>query len=185
MKLKLITSNQGKVDEFRDALSEHGVEIEHARIPYDEIQTADLEEVVRNGMDALRKTGLNDFIIDDSGLFVNGLKDFPGVYSSYVQKTIGNDGILDLMKGCKERSAEFRCCIGCDIKGETIIVTGICKGSILTTGRGNKGFGFDPIFSVDGKRSFAEISMDEKNKMSHRGIAIKLLIKELKERRMF
>ena len=184
MKLKLITSNLGKVEEFRSAFSQYGVEIEHTKIPYDEIQTADLEEVVKNGMDALRRTGLKNFIIDDSGLFVDALKGFPGVYSSYAQKTLGNGGILDLMTDRKEKGAEFRCCIGCDIDGETIIVTGICKGFILESEKGKEGFGFDPIFSVDRKRSFAEISTEEKNVISHRGIATNLLIKEMKKRKM-
>ena len=184
MKLKLITSNLGKVKEFRDALSQYGVEIEHAKIPYDEIQTADLEEVVKKGMDTLRESGLNNFIIDDSGLFIDGLNGFPGVFSSYVQKTVGNKGILDLMSDRRERGAEFRCCIGCDIDGTTVIVTGICRGFILTEEKGNEGFGFDPIFSSDGKRSFAEIDMEEKNKISHRGLATDLLIEEMKKRKM-
>jgi len=184
MKLKLITSNLGKVEEFRSAFSQYGVEIEHTKVPYDEIQTADLEEVVKNGIDALRKIGLKNFIIDDSGLFIDDLKGFPGVYSSYVQKTLGNKGILELMANRKDRGAEFRCCIGCDINGETVIVTGICRGSILENEVGNEGFGFDPIFSVDGKRSFAEINTKEKNIISHRGIATNLLIEEMKKRKM-
>ena len=181
MRIKIITSNLGKVKEFQAALSPLGLEVEHMRIPYDETQTSDLEEVVENGMEELRKKGLKDFIIDDSGLFVCDLKGFPGVYSSYVQKTIGNDGILDLMKERKNRDAEFRCCIGADIDGETIVVTGVCKGMMLKKPRGSEGFGFDPIFSADGERSFAELPMEEKNEISHRGIAIKLLIKELEK----
>lgn len=182
MKLKIITSNLGKVKEFQSALSSFGIEVEHTKIPYDEVQTSELEDVVKKGMEELRKQGLKDFIIDDSGLFVDGLKGFPGVYSSYVQKTIGNQGILDLMNGREDRGAEFRCCIGCDIRGQEIVVTGICRGSILNDERGNEGFGFDPIFSTDGKRSFAEVPLEEKNLVSHRGNAIQLLVKELTNR---
>ena len=79
------------------------------------------------------------------------------------------------MEGVEDRSATFKCCIGCDINGKTIIVTGKCDGSILFEERGSEGFGYDPIFSPDGKRSFAEISVEEKNTMSHRGNAVKLL----------
>lgn len=182
MKLKVITSNPGKVAEFQRMFVDLGIEMEHARIPYDEIQTADLEEVVRKGIEALRATGLRNFIIDDSGMFVDALKGFPGVYSAYAQKTIGNDGILTLMEGVEERGATFRCCIGCDLEGETVLVTGECRGSILTEPRGSEGFGYDPIFSPDGVSSFAELPLSEKNGISHRGNAFKLLRKELESR---
>ena len=179
MRLKVITSNPGKVAEFQKAFADMGIEMEHARIPYDEIQTSDLEEVVRKGMEEIRSKGITNFIIDDSGMFVNALKGFPGVYSAYGQKTIGNDGILKLMEGVEDRSAVFKCCIGCDIDGRTIIVTGTCDGYILDSARGHEGFGYDPIFSPDGKRSFAEIGIEEKNRISHRGNAIELLRREL------
>ncbi len=182
MKLKVITSNPGKVAEFQKVLGDLGIEMEHTRIDYDEVQTSDLEEVVKKGMEELRKKGLSDFIIDDSGLFIDGLKGFPGVWSAYAQKTVGNSGILKLMDGMENRTARFRCCIGCDIKGETIIVTGECEGIILDSEKGSEGFGFDPVFSHDGKRSFAEIGMEEKNSVSHRGNAVSLLRKALEER---
>ncbi len=179
MKLKVLTSNPGKVREYQKAFDDIGIEMEHHHIPYDEIQTSELEEVVEKGMAELRAKGLRDFIIDDSGLFIDALKGFPGVYSAYGQKTIGNQGILTLMKDIKDRGAEFRCCIGCDIDGETIVVTGRCRGTILHEERGDGGFGYDPIFSPDGKRSFSEISVEEKNTMSHRGNAVKLLREQL------
>lgn len=179
MKLKVITSNPGKVEEYRKAFADMGVEMEHFRHPYDEIQTSELEEVVKNGMEALRVEGLRDFIIDDTGMFVDALKGFPGVYSAYVQKTVGNAGVLKLMEGKKDRGAEFRCCIGCDIGGKTIVVTGGCRGFILQEEKGDGGFGYDPIFSPDGKRSFAEMDIAEKNGISHRGNAVSLLRKEL------
>jgi XTP/dITP diphosphohydrolase len=182
MKLKVITSNPGKVKEFEESLGHLGMQMEHLRHPYDEVQTSDLEEVVRKGMEEIKKDGVRDFIIDDSGLFIDSLNGFPGVWSAYAQKTIGNKGILRLMDGVKDRNAEFRCCIGCDIKGETIIVTGVCRGTMLEKEQGAEGFGYDPIFTHDGKFSFAEISTQEKNKFSHRGNAIEFLVREMKKR---
>ncbi|MCK9322893.1 MAG: RdgB/HAM1 family non-canonical purine NTP pyrophosphatase [Candidatus Methanomethylophilaceae archaeon] len=182
MKLKVITSNPGKVREYQNSFTHLGIEMEHLHLPYDEIQTFQLEEVVEKGMVEIRKKGVTDFIIDDSGLFIDSLKGFPGVWSAFAQKTIGNEGILKLMKNVSDRKAEFKCCIGCDFGGETIIVTGICNGTILTTEKGKEGFGYDPIFSYDGKLSFAEISTEEKNNFSHRGNAVRLLISELKNR---
>jgi len=181
MKLKVITSNPGKVAEYQKAFDALNIEMEHFRLPYDEVQTSDLEEVVEKGMDEIIKKGVRDFIIDDSGLFVDALKGFPGVWSAYAQKTIGNQGILRLMEGIEDRGAEFRCCIGCDIGGRRIVVTGKCRGFITDSEQGDGGFGFDPIFSPDGERTFAEIPIDEKNSMSHRGNAVKLLIEEIRK----
>ncbi|MCL2296391.1 MAG: RdgB/HAM1 family non-canonical purine NTP pyrophosphatase [Methanomassiliicoccaceae archaeon] len=180
MRLSVITSNPGKVREYERCFEELGVEMVHVKMPYDEVQSSELEEVVRKGMDELKKKkGMSDFIIDDSGLFIGQLGGFPGVWSAYVQKTIGNGGILKLMDGISDRSAVFKCCIGCNLMGKDIIVTGTCGGVILEKGRGTEGFGYDPIFSHDGVRSFAEIPLDEKNLVSHRGIAVGLLKEEI------
>lgn len=180
MKLKVITSNPGKVAEYQKELGCYGIEMEHVRLPYDEVQTSDLEEVVRKGMDAIVAQGVRGFIIDDSGLFIDALKGFPGVWSAYAQKTIGNAGILKLMEGVEDRGAEFRCCIGCDIAGKRIIVTGRCRGVITSSEQGDGGFGFDPVFSHDGERTFSQIPMDEKNAVSHRGNAVRLLVDALR-----
>lgn len=183
MKLKIITSNIGKVMEYRDGLDDSDIEMEHYPHSYDEIQTSNLEEVVRKGMETLRSEGLSNFIIDDTGLFIDSLNGFPGVWSAYVQKTIGNSGILKLLERSTPRKAEFRTCIGCDLDGETIIVMGICEGFITEGEHGSEGFGYDPIFTHDGERTFAEISLDEKNSISHRGKAIRSLLEEIKKRR--
>jgi len=181
MRLKIITSNPGKVIEYREALSLFSIDTEHVRIPYDEIQTSELRDVVKYGMTSLKEQGVKDFIIDDSGLFVDALNGFPGVYSSYVQKTLGNAGILKLMENVSERGANFQCCIGCNINGDDIIVTGRCDGVILKEEKGTEGFGYDPIFSNDGDISLAEMPISEKNGISHRGNAVRLLIDKIKD----
>ncbi len=180
MKLKVITSNPGKVAEYQKAFDELGIEMEHYRLPYDEVQTSDLEEVVNKGMDEIIAKGVRDFIVDDTGLFIDSLKGFPGVWSAYAQKTIGNKGILKLMDGVEDRGAEFRCCIGCDLDGKRIVVVGVCRGVITEEAKGTDGFGYDPIFSPDGKLTFAEMSVEDKNRISHRGNAVRHLIEELK-----
>ncbi len=180
MRLSVITSNPGKVGEYRSALAGLGIEMEHLRFPYMEPQVDSLEEVVRHGLGELRSQGLQDFIIDDSGLFVDALKGFPGVYSAYALKTLGNEGVLRLLDGVEGRQAEFRCCIGCSREGAAdIVVSGTCQGWMLQAPQGEKGFGFDPIFSPDGKRSFAEMDMEEKNVISHRGRAVQALAESL------
>jgi len=181
MRLSVITSNPGKVKEYQRYFEGLGMEMVHLKMPYDEVQSSELEEVVRKGMGELKKKGLSNFIIDDSGLFIDHLGGFPGVWSAYVQKTIGNAGILKLMDGAADRSAVFKCCIGCNMGERDIVVTGECGGVILDESRGTEGFGYDPIFSHDRKRSFAEIPLDEKNMVSHRGHAVSLLTEEIKK----
>ena len=183
MKLKVITSNLGKVAEYQEEFKHLGIEMEHFPYSYDEIQTSDLQEVVRKGMESLRSEGLSNFIIDDTGLFIDSLNGFPGVWSAYAQKTIGNSGILKLLEGSGSRHAEFRTCIGCDLNGETIIVTGKCEGYVTEAEQGSEGFGYDPIFTHDGERTFSELPLDEKNSISHRGNAARSLVNEIKKRR--
>ncbi|MCQ5375520.1 MAG: non-canonical purine NTP pyrophosphatase, partial [Methanomassiliicoccales archaeon] len=111
------------------------------------------------------------------------LKGFPGVYSSYVFKTLGCTGILKLMRDVEDREAYFQCCIGCIIDNKEIMVSEKVYGRISTEERGEGGFGFDPIFIPEGEiRTFAEMSIEEKNRISHRGKAISTLVNELKKR---
>ena len=119
--------------------------------------------------------------IDDSGLFVNALNGFPGVFSAYVFKTIGCEGILRLMDGVKDRSARFECCIGFMSPGQNpFMVKGVAPGMISDRTSGNGGFGYDPIFVPEGRsETYAEIEISEKNKISHRGRAIEAFIREL------
>lgn len=184
MKLRIITSNYGKFIEFQKLFKSYGIGVEHCNIHYDEVQTYNLEEVVYKGMNEIIKRGVEDFIIDDSGLFVDALRGFPGVWSAYVQRTIGNRGLLKLMENIGNRRAEFRCCIGCYIRNECIVVTGSCIGEISLSEVGENGFGFDPIFTIDGKRSFSQIPVDDKNMISHRGNAVRSLVDKINNMRV-
>lgn len=184
MRLTVITSNPGKLNELRSELSRLGIEIVHSKVGYEEIQTDSLEEVVRHGVEELRDRGLDNFIIDDSGLFIDSLGGFPGVYSAYVLKTLGCGGILRLMEGERERSAHFKCCMGSYIDGlGEIHSSGFAPGTITLNERGMMGFGFDPIFRPEGEtRTYAEIPLEQKNLISHRGRAIRSFSKMLEER---
>ncbi|MEM0448338.1 MAG: XTP/dITP diphosphatase [Methanomassiliicoccales archaeon] len=181
-RLHLITGNQGKLREFKSALQPLGYEVVHLPQEVFEIQADTLEEVVRECLRQLRERGINDFVLDDSGLFIDALNGFPGVYSSYVLRTLGCQGVLKLMQDEQDRRARFECCIGCSMRGrEDLIVKGVCRGRIIETMRGSGGFGFDPIFAAEGQeRTFAEMPLEEKNEVSHRGKAIKSLAEHLK-----
>jgi XTP/dITP diphosphohydrolase len=183
MKIQVVTSNQGKLREFRSALLPLGHEVEHSSEDCDEIQADTLQEVVLSCLQQLKGRGLKDFVIDDSGLFVHALKGFPGVYSSYVLGTIGLDGVLRLLDGVEDRSAYFECCIGASIGGREFTVTGRCDGAMALRPSGVDGFGFDPIFMPSGhSQTFAEISIGEKNSISHRGKAVQAFSEELRRR---
>ena len=117
MKLKIITSNAGKAVEFRTALGSLGIEVEPQDEDCDEIQADTLEEVRRSCSSQLRSKGLGDYVLDDSGLFINALGGFPA-YSAYALRTIGIDGILRLMDGRADRSARFRMLYRMFLQGE-------------------------------------------------------------------
>ena len=170
--------------EFREELSRLGFQMEHLGVGYEEIQADTLEEVVGQGLKELGERGLDNFIIDDSGLFIDALNGFPGVYSAYALRTLGCGGILKLMEGIESRGAHFKCCIGARIQGVgEIVVCDVAKGEITEEKRDGGGFGFDPIFRPEGEpRTYAEMPLDEKNRISHRGMAIRSFSRKLEER---
>lgn len=172
--LKVITSNRGKYREYKKRLESESKKIKMMNIEYPEIQTDRLERVVDFALDELSPYA--PLIIDDSGLFIDGLNGFPGVYSAYVMETIGCDGILQLMDGVSERDARFECIIGCLIE-EKKLFKGTSQGTITHEKRGTKGFGYDPIFKPkDFEKTYAEMTSEKKNQISHRGASMEKLL---------
>ena len=169
---KLVTHNRHKYEEMKKLVPE----LEMLEMEYPEIQANTLEEVVDFSLEYLSKEIEGNFIIDDSGLFIDSLNDFPGVYSAYVFDTLGNEGILKLMEGKVHRDAYFKTIIGIRFEGINYKLVGICHGRIAEEPRGENGFGYDPIFIPEGnEKTFAEMSTEEKNKISHRGKAMRKL----------
>ncbi len=169
MKVTFITGNQHKVKEAKGIFDKFGIELEHANLGYPEVQ-GDLVDVARYGAkDAAGRLG-QPVIVEDAGIFIKSLKWFPGAYSSYVQETLGNKGILKLMSDVKDRYAEFRSVIGyCTPKSEPKTFLGTVKGRIGYEERGSNGFAYDPIFYPEGyDESFGELTTEEKNEFSHR-----------------
>ncbi len=176
MKLTVVTSNDGKFREFSDALFSSRTELVRSTLSYPELQSASLEEVVRFGLDWLSARVEGEFVIDDSGLFIDALGGFPGVYSAYVAKTIGLEGVLKLMEGREDRSAVFVTKLGLFFGGGTHIFSGECSGAITEAAKGKGGFGYDPIFRPEGSgTTFAQMTPEEKNTISHRGQALRML----------
>ena len=109
--ITFITGNEHKVIEAENIFKDYGIKLEHIDLGYTEPQGT-LEEVALSGAKyACRKLG-KPVIVEDAGLFIKALNDFPGVYSHYVQDTIGNQGILKLLADTDDRYAEFRSVIG-------------------------------------------------------------------------
>lgn len=119
---------------------------------------------------------------DDTGLEVEALNGAPGVYSARYGGEAKNSNanmnlLLENLKGKTNRNAQFKTVITLNINSEQHLFEGIIKGKIITEKRGNKGFGYDPIFVPNGfTQTFAEMEMSEKAKLSHRGIATRKLI---------
>jgi len=162
-------------------MREHGYEIEHVKAEYPEVQADTLEDTIVPGLEWLMARHRRPMFIDDSGLFVDALKGFPGVYSSYVFRTVGCDGILRLMEGVEDRRARFEGCIGYMAPdAEPFVAKGVALGSISQAMAGTGGFGYDPIFVPEGPtRTYAQLDVSEKNTMSHRGRAMARFLEEL------
>lgn len=180
MRINFITGNEGKVREARALLEPLGYEVVQNNIGYPEIQADDLEDVAAYGArDAADRLG-EPVIVEDSGIFIKALNWFPGPYSAFVFKTLGNPGILTLMEGVEERDAVFRSVFGyCEPGVKPRTFKGEVWGLITFEERGSEGFGYDPIFEYEG-RTFAEMSLEEKNRVSHRRRAMEALIEFLR-----
>lgn len=135
-----------------------------------------------------QKYGVN-VIADDSGLEVKALNNSPGVYSArYAGEPTNHQANMEKLllelSGIANRRAKFRTVVTLILDGEHQIFEGEVSGKILTELRGNAGFGYDPLFVPDGfEKTFAEMTSDQKNELSHRAKAIKSLLKYLKTKK--
>ncbi len=185
--LVVATGNPGKLAELSELLTPLGITI---RSPGElgwepstpeEGETLEMNAVTK-AREAVRATGLAA-LADDSGLFVNALGGVPGVhsarYAGEAQDPLANCAkLLGALEGVPpgERGAEFRCVIALvDSEGNEQIFSGVCRGRIGTEPRGEKGFGYDPVFVSGDGRTFAEMDSMTKHRISHRGRALEAL----------
>lgn len=167
--LFFVSSNVHKYQEAKQILNSFGVRVNFFKSILEEIQSDSFEEIaLRKAQNAFSKCR-KPLIIEDDGLLISSLDDFPGPYSSYVFKTIGNNGILNLLK--ENRKAKFVSIITyCDDKTLESFHAKL-DGTISSIQKG-EGWGYDPIFiPKNTKKTFAELN--NKNKLSHRYKALK------------
>ena len=180
--INFVTGNVHKLKEVESILQPYGIKVNMIKVRKIEVQADELSTIAEYAAISAAKEAGVPVVVEDAGLFIEALRGFPGPYSSYVFKTIGNKGIIKLMSGVTDRRARFISVVAfAKPEGYVKIFVGVTEGLISIEPRGNMGFGFDPIFipyEGDG-RSFAEMSLDEKNKISHRGKAFRSLAKWL------
>ena len=180
--INFVTGNIHKLKEVEGILRPYGIKVKMIKVKKIEIQADELIAIAEYAaINAAKEAGV-PVVVEDAGLFIEALRGFPGPYSSYVFKTIGNEGIIKLMKGITDRHARFISVVAfAEPEGYVRTFVGVAEGLISVEPRGSMGFGFDPIFipyEGDG-RTFAEMSLDEKNRISHRGKAFRSLAKWL------
>jgi XTP/dITP diphosphohydrolase len=170
------TSNKNKFNEASRILEKYGYELVLFSFEKKELQSTDLGEIALQSA-LIAYTYVNaPVVVEDSGLFIKALNGFPGPFSSYVYKTIGVRGVLKLMESVTDRSAYFEAAVAIVMPPFERVFKGSVYGRIADSPRGTGGFGFDPIFIPENEdKTFAEMSVEEKNKYSHRARAFEKL----------
>ena len=185
MKLVFASNNKNKIQEIQALVPNiiQIVSLEEIGCIEDIPETADTIEgnAILKANYVTEKYGYDCFA-DDTGLEVDALNGAPGVYSARYageQKDANDnmDKLLSELKDESNRKANFKTVIALNLNGKQNLFTGIINGKIIEEKIGTNGFGYDPIFVADGfDKTFAELSMEEKSTISHRGIAVKELI---------
>jgi XTP/dITP diphosphohydrolase len=185
MKLLFATNNKHKIREISDIISNNFTIIGLADVNITEDIPEEADTLADNALFKARyvheRTGMNVFA-DDTGLEVEALGGEPGVYSArYAGEGKSFDDninkLLNRLEGVKERKARFRTVIALILDNMEYLFEGSVEGEILSERKGTGGFGYDPVFRAAGyDRTFAEMPLSEKNRISHRAVAMRKLL---------
>ena len=189
------TQNPGKLEEIARLLRPIGIEpvsLSQAKVDFSDVEETGstfMENARIKARAAFKKSGLPS-IGDDSGLAVDALNGAPGIYSArYAGEGATNEmRIAKLLRnlqgvGKERRTARFVCAVCCILEsGEELCVEGTCEGTIAFEPVGAGGFGYDPIFLMEAGRNFAQLTDAQKDTVSHRGRALRLLEQALREK---
>ena len=187
--LVIASNNEGKIREIRELV--HGIELLSLRDIGFSQEIAELfhtfEENALAKASTIHKFCGKNVFADDSGLCVNALNGEPGVDSAHYSGTRIDEKnlqkILTELKGKDDRSAFYKAVICLVWNEEVYYFDGICEGRIIEEKRGDGGFGYDPVFIPDGyDMTFGELPLDIKNRVSHRGKAVKKMVEWLTQK---
>ena len=175
--ISLITGNEGKAREYTTLL---GLDVSAVKEDLIEIQDLDVVKVVeRKVQDAYSKLQA-PVLVDDTGLSLNGWNGLPGALVAWFLGAVGAEGILKMAEGVTDRRATVTTALGYADANGVRVFTGTLQGTLTTERRGDGGFGYDSIFVPAGSDlTFAEMSSEQKNAISHRKLAVEKLRKGL------
>ncbi len=171
-RIALITGNAGKAAEYTAML---GIEVTPAKAELTEVQSLDVAVVAaRKAADAYAQLG-EPVLVDDTGLTVHAWNGLPGALVAWFLDTVGAQGILAMAAGLTDRSATVSTALGYATANGVRVFQGTVVGSLAAEPRGTSGFGYDSIFIPDthsSGRTYAQMTSEEKNKISHRRRAV-------------
>lgn len=168
MTIAFVTGNKGKLREMKKLVPD----VEQLTADLPEIQSLDPKEIVREKLHAAQKLSDADVIVEDVSFHMEALNGLPGPFIKWFLKSLGRNGLYEIAKATGKYGAEAKAYLGLATEDGVQIFEGSVKGTIVEP-RGDSAFGWDPIFQPEGsEKTFAELSMEEKNRISHRGKAL-------------
>lgn len=173
-----VTGNRGKIAEARLAL---GMDIEAVEVDLPEVQGLDLHHILREKAEAAWREIRRPLVVEDAGLELAALNGFPGPLVKWMLEAVGAAGIAKTAHALGDPRAVARCGLLYRDAERTVLAEGVTTGFLVLPGRGEHGFGWDPVFVPDGEScTFAQLLGKEKDAVSHRGKAWRELIPKLK-----
>ncbi len=170
MVIYFLTGNANKLKEAREIIQE----IQSLKIDLIEIQSINPHEIIKHKLDEAKKHHEGHFIVEDSSFYIEGMNGLPGPLIKWFEETIGLNGISSITNLFGDK-AIAKCIVGYYNGSEINFFEGSVNGKVVSP-RGENGFGWDKIFIPEGyDRTFAEMSSEEKNKISHRKLALEKL----------
>ena len=178
-KLILVSSNPNKGIEAERVL---GMPLLRVSLALPEIQAATVEEITRYKLEVARTKGYHRLVVEDVSLGFDELGNFPGPYVRWLLEAAGGKGLAAIAYALNNRAARAQCCVAYWDGSEGKIFLGECTGEILVQPRGDQHFGWDAWFQPRGsQKTFAEMTPEEKDQISHRGNAYRQLLAHLQK----
>ena len=178
-KLILVSSNPNKAIEAERILR---MPLLRVALTLPEIQAADVEDITRYKLEIARTKGYHRLVVEDVSLGFDELGNFPGPYVRWLLEAAGGKGLAAIAYALNNRAAKAQCCVAYWDGEEGHVFRGECIGEVLVEPRGTQNFGWDPWFQPRGStKTFAEMTAEEKDRISHRGDAYRKLAAHLEK----